>query len=137
MTASSCKHSARSGCSRQTVYDHADKVQQAVEHAQLPGPDRAGLLEENTRLREENRQLREQRAAAGRQQPYTILLDKQAQHHVAVVTSAMGLSFNQIEDIFAVLFRYALTRVSDGSPPQGPDRSTQHGGHGRSDNRQR
>jgi hypothetical protein len=114
----------QAGCSRQTVYDHANKVQQAVEHAQLPGPDRAGLLEENARLRQENRQLHEQRAAAGRQPPYTILLDKQAQHHVAVVTSAMGLSFNQIEDIFAVLFRYALTRVSDGSPPQGPDRST-------------
>ncbi|MCI0461616.1 MAG: hypothetical protein L0Z62_32095 [Gemmataceae bacterium] len=45
------------GCSRQTVYDHADQVQQAITDAQLPGPTREQLLEDNRRLRDENRQL--------------------------------------------------------------------------------
>jgi hypothetical protein len=37
----------QAGCSRQAAYAHADKVQQAVEDAQLQGPSRAELLEEN------------------------------------------------------------------------------------------
>jgi hypothetical protein len=45
------------GCSRQTVYDHADKVQQAVVAAHLPGPSRAELLQEVAQLREETRRL--------------------------------------------------------------------------------
>ena len=44
-------------CSRQTVYDHAGKVQQAVADAQRPGPSRAQLLQDNDRLRDDNRQL--------------------------------------------------------------------------------
>src|SRR5271167_1791413 len=39
------------GCSRQTVYEHADKVQQAVADAQLPGPSRAALLAQTAELR--------------------------------------------------------------------------------------
>src|SRR6266446_2239302 len=48
------------GCSRQTAYDHADKVEQAVADAQLPGPSRADLLNEIRWLREDNQRLREQ-----------------------------------------------------------------------------
>ena len=47
----------QSDCSRQTVYDHAAKVQAAVLEAQRHGPSRDDLLQENHRLREENRQL--------------------------------------------------------------------------------
>ena len=45
------------GCSRQTAYDHAAKVQQAVADAHLPGPSREQLLADNHRLRDENHQL--------------------------------------------------------------------------------
>ena len=47
----------QAGCSRQVAYQHADKVQQAVHDAQLPGPSREQLLGDNQRLAEENRQL--------------------------------------------------------------------------------
>src|SRR5690348_4654000 len=49
-------------CSRQTTYDHADKVQQAVEDAQLPGPCRTDLLAQVEQLRQENTNLRKQLA---------------------------------------------------------------------------
>src|SRR5262245_24054580 len=48
---------AQAGCSRQVAYQHADKVQQAVADAQLPGLSRAALLQENACLRVENQQL--------------------------------------------------------------------------------
>ena len=47
----------QAGCSRQTVYDQADKVQHALEQAQAPGPSREQLLRERAQLLEENRQL--------------------------------------------------------------------------------
>jgi hypothetical protein len=47
----------QAGCSRQTVYDHADKVQHALAQAHLSGPSREQLLRECAQLREENRQL--------------------------------------------------------------------------------
>ena len=40
----------QAGCSRQAVYDHADKVQRAVEDAQLPGPSRQQLLNSVVRM---------------------------------------------------------------------------------------
>jgi hypothetical protein len=39
----------QAGCSRQAVCDPAERVQQAVGEARLPGPGRAQLLEENAR----------------------------------------------------------------------------------------
>ena len=44
-------------CSRQTIYDHAQKVQAAVEAAHDGGPTRAELIEQNQHLRRENAQL--------------------------------------------------------------------------------
>jgi hypothetical protein len=107
-------------CSRQSVYDHADKVRQAVEEARLPGPSRAELLQEMARLRQENRLLRQQLGHAQRLQPHALRLDRPAQQHFATVAHAMGLSFNQIEELFALLFRYALAAP----PTRGPGRST-------------
>jgi hypothetical protein len=51
------RQTQQAGCSRQVAYQHADKVQQALADAQLPGPSREQLLHENRRLTEENRQL--------------------------------------------------------------------------------
>ncbi len=44
-------------CSRQTVYDHAQKVQAAVEAEHSGGPTRAELLGQNQQLQQENAQL--------------------------------------------------------------------------------
>jgi hypothetical protein len=83
-------------CSRQTIYDHADKVHAAVLESQLPGPSRNDLLQENARLREENRQLWE-------------LLDTlvsfgaDRQQHFASAASAMGMSLAQIVALLTIV----------------------------------
>jgi hypothetical protein len=86
----------QAGCSRQAAYDHADKVQQAVADAQLPGPSRAALIEENRRLQD-------QLAQAQRRLSQVTVLDKDLQRRLAVTPSAMGLSRNQIREVFAIL----------------------------------
>jgi len=103
------------GCSRQTVYDHADKVEQAVTAAQLPGPSRTDLLAENQRLLAENHRLAQQVANQARQLEGVVVLTQNKKHRLAVTTHAMGLSVNQIEDIFLLLL---------GSAGKIPDRAT-------------
>ena len=103
------------GCSRQTVYDHADKVEQAVADAQLPGARRADLLEENRRLHDDNQQLRRQLAVAQQQAADTIRFDQSKRLRLAAITWAMGLSLNQIEDLFLILL---------GGAAVAPDRAT-------------
>ena len=75
-------------CSRQTVYDHARKVQAAIETEHQGGPTRAQLLEENQRLRRENAQLWDWLAQ-------TIEFPTSKQWQFAVTAAAMGLSLNQ------------------------------------------
>jgi hypothetical protein len=103
------------GCSRQTVYDHAETVEQAVADSQLPGPSRADLLDENRRLRDENQQLRQQLAGAQQQAADTIPFGASQRLRLATLTWAMGLSLNQIEDVFLILL---------GSAGKAPDRAT-------------
>jgi hypothetical protein len=83
-------------CSRQTVYDHAKKVQQAVEDAHLPGPSRQQLLAENAQLRQENRELWEAYVQA-------IDCPQGKLRHFSAAASAMGLSLTQILALLAVL----------------------------------
>jgi hypothetical protein len=82
-------------CSRQTVYDHAARVQQALADAHLPGPDRAALLQENERLRLQNQQLWDWLAQA---------LDATPQRcqQFAVQASTLGLSLSQTLLLLAV-----------------------------------
>lgn len=84
------------GCSRQAVYDHADKVRQAVEDAQLPGPTREQLLAQNAQLREENRELWE---------AYVHAIDcpEEKLQQFSAAASAMGLSLTQILVLLAIL----------------------------------
>src|SRR5581483_4192679 len=84
------------GCSRQTAYQHADRLQQPVADSQLPGPSRVDLLEENRKLKERLAQL-EQRLL------YVVVLDRDKQQQLTVTTSAMGLSLGQIRDVLALL----------------------------------
>jgi hypothetical protein len=86
----------QTGCSRQTVYDHADKVQQAVEDAQLPGPPRAWLLQHHQQLREENLQL-------WKWLEQTIDCPQDKQRQFTVVAAAMGLSLGQTLALLAIL----------------------------------
>ena len=47
----------KAGCSRQSVYSHAEKVNAAVQAEHGGGPTRAKLIEESAPLRRENAQL--------------------------------------------------------------------------------
>jgi hypothetical protein len=107
------------GCSRQTVYDHGVKVQQVVRDAQLPGPSRATLLADNQRLLQEIQCLRQQLAQLQRRLADAVVLTPDKKHRLAVTTHAMGLSFNQIEDVFALLL---AAEHPDTPARRGPDR---------------
>lgn len=105
----------QAACSRQTVYDHSTLVQQAVTDAQLPGPCRAELLDDNRRLRHENQALRQQLAHAQQQAADSIPFGPSQHLRLAVIVWAMGLSLNQIEDLFRILL---------GNAAKVPDRAT-------------
>jgi hypothetical protein len=84
------------GCSRQTVYDHAHKVEKAVADAHLPGPCREQLLGELAQLRKENQELWDAYL-----QSIDFPQDKQQQF--TTTASAMGLSLSQILVLLAIL----------------------------------
>jgi hypothetical protein len=85
-----------SGCSRQTIYQHAQHVQQAVAAQDSARPTRQELLDENQALRRENRQL-------WNWLEHTIEFPKSPQRRVAVVAAAMGLSTRQIAALLALI----------------------------------
>jgi hypothetical protein len=83
-------------CSRQTVYDHAAKVQQALLDAHRPGPSRAALLQEVQQLRDENRQL-------WQWLEHTIDCAPDKRRQFTVTAAAMGLSLQQTLTLLALL----------------------------------
>lgn len=89
------RQAEQSECSRETVYQHARKVESRL--AAEPDADAvAELREENQRLREEISRLR--REAGG-----LVRCDKAAQRRLATTAFAMGVSLRQVEDILGVL----------------------------------
>jgi hypothetical protein len=98
-------------CSRQTIYDHAHKVQAALEDAHDGGPTRAELIEQNQQLRRENAQLWDWLAG-------TIEFPPSKQREFSVTAVAMGLSLNQVLVLLALLL----------GTQAGPGRSTLHRG---------
>ena len=103
------RQASLAGCSRQTVYEHAGKVQAAVEARHQGGPTRAELIERNRHLRRENDQL-------WSWLDQTIEFPKARQEQFAITAAAMGLSLNQVLALLALL----LGRQA------GPGRSTVH-----------
>ena len=84
------------GCSRQSIYDHAQKVSAAIEAEHGGGPTRAELIRVNEALRLENTQLWEWLFQ-------TIEFPLAKQQHFAVTAMAMGLSLSQTLVLLAIL----------------------------------
>jgi hypothetical protein len=95
------QHADAVGCSRQTLYQHAERVEQAATELTGGGPTRQELLDEVQVLRQENRQLWEWLGQ-------TIEFPQAARRHFAVVAAAMGLSSRQIARLLAVILPAAL-----------------------------
>jgi hypothetical protein len=95
------------GCSRQTVYEHAKRVEQLVAEDLQRGPRQEELLAENRRLREENQALWEPQAEV-------IEFPKTKQQQFTATACAMGFSLNQIGELLVLLM--------DGRPA--PSRAT-------------
>src|SRR3954464_6970420 len=83
-------------CSRQTIYDHARKVQAAVVDAHDGGPTRATLIAQVHQLRLENARLWDWLAQ-------TIEFPADKQHEFSVTAAAMGLSLNQVLVLLALI----------------------------------
>ena len=83
-------------CSRQTVYDHAQKVQAAVAAEHSGRPTRAELIRENQHLRRENARLWDWLAQA-------VEFPPSKQQEFTVTACAMGLSLNQVLILLALI----------------------------------
>jgi hypothetical protein len=99
----------QTGCSRQCIYDHSQKVLDAVEAQHGGGPTREQLIQQNEALRRENAQLWDWLCQ-------TIEFPLAKQQEFAVTALAMGLSLNQTLVLLALLLGAAAA----------PGRSTVH-----------
>jgi hypothetical protein len=86
----------KQGCSRQTVYNHASEVVEAIyaQHSNGPSPER--LLRENQEVRRENGQLWDWLNQ-------TIEFPEAKQQEFSVRAAAMGMSLNQIVELLTLL----------------------------------
>jgi hypothetical protein len=90
------KQAQQAQCSRQTVYDHAQKVEAAVEAEHGGGPTHEELTRENAALRRENTQLWDWLSQ-------TIELPLAKPQMFAAKGMGMGLSHSQVQDLLAFL----------------------------------
>jgi uncharacterized coiled-coil protein SlyX len=86
-----------SQCSRETVYEHARKVEERLAEA---ASDKSRLAEQEAVIQQLQQRVAEQEARAA-QQP--VVLDSVTKRKFATVASALGLSLRQTEDLFQVL----------------------------------
>jgi len=85
----------RSGCSRETVYQHARKLERRL--------DNEPAAEAIAELRAENQRLDEAIAGLKREAETRVLIDKAKQRQLAITAFAMGISLRQVEDLLGVL----------------------------------
>src|SRR3954469_5984105 len=83
-----------SRCSRETVYQHARKVERRLDD------EPAAVMAE---LHAENQRLREAIAGLTREADRRSLLDEDKQRQLATAACAMGVSLRQVEDLLGVL----------------------------------
>jgi hypothetical protein len=89
------RRAEQAGCSRQTVYQHARRIEHQL--------DPSGRQAETAELLAENQRLRDQLAAASRRSDRSVLCDPAKLREVATVAFAAGVSLRQIEDLLKAL----------------------------------
>jgi hypothetical protein len=89
------RQAEQSECSRETVYQHARKVE-----SRLAAESDADAVAE---LREENQRLREEIAGLKREAEGLVRCDKATQRRLATTAFAIGVSLRQVEDLLGVL----------------------------------
>lgn len=89
------RQAEQSRCSRETVHEHATKVQQRLD----AGPDDAAVAE----LHAENQRLREEIDRLKRQAEGLVRCGKAEQQRLATSAFAMGFSLRQVEELLGVL----------------------------------
>jgi hypothetical protein len=94
------RRAEQAGCSRQTLYQHARRVERRLD----PDEPRAEL----DRLHAENQRLRDQVAALSRRCEQSVLCDRAKLQEVATVGFAAGVSLRQIEDLLKALLPASL-----------------------------
>jgi len=97
----------QSQCSRETVYQHARKVEERLDQA---SQDQSRIAEQNAEIA----RLQERVAELEGQAQHQPVLDPLKQRRLATTACAMGLSLRQTEDLLQVLL----------PPGQAPDHST-------------
>ena len=95
-------------CSRETVYEHARKLEQRIAAAPVDP-------EELARLRAENQRLRQELADLRRDGERAIRLDKPEQRRLATVAFASGVSTRQVEGLLALLLSESSMKAPDHS----------------------
>src|SRR4051812_10451679 len=95
----------KAGCSRQTVYDHADKVQHILEEAHRPGPSRAQLLGEVQSLKGQLEQAQQRHADS-------IDFGDERRRRLVSRAGAIGISLGQTHELFKAIL--------DGQAPEVP-----------------
>jgi predicted DNA-binding protein YlxM (UPF0122 family) len=90
-----------SQCSRETVYEHARKVEERLAQA---AQDKARLVEQEAQIQRLQQRVTELKVRSEQQPP----LDRTKQRQFATIASAMGLSERQTEDLLRVVLPPSL-----------------------------
>jgi len=90
-----------SGCSRQTAYDHAEKVEAAVRDAAGGGPSREQLQQQ---LRQQAAEI----AALKKRLDDATEFPEPEQQRFAATASAMGLSYGQTRELLEIVVKKDL-----------------------------
>ena len=86
------------GCSRQTAYDHAEKVEAAVRDAAGGGPSRE-------QLQQQMRQQAAEIAALKKKLDDATEFPQQEQQRFAATATAMGLSYGQARELLEIVVK--------------------------------